>query len=204
MKKVVIVENIRTIREGIKILINRFSKFECEYSFESFDEYYGNSKLIETDILLIDFQHKGISIIDEIRKIKTDNPHVVIVLLIMNEENELIFDALANGATTYVHKNTPAQKLVKVIEDADEGMITVNSFISRKTLNYINEKKIAAIYDRKEIKLLTKITEGNNTFAIEKSLKMSCDEIRSAFKRIYEKTFYEIYLPHKQQESNRI
>ena len=195
MKKVVIVENIKTIREGIKILINRFSDFECDHSFQSFEEYYDKLNLIETDILLVDFQQKGIAIIDEIRKLKTINPQMVIVLLIMNEENELIFDALANGATTYIHKNTPAQKLVKVIEDAVEGMITVNSFISRKTLNYIQEKNIAGIYDKMEIKLLTKITEGNNTFAIEKSLKMSCDEIKTSFKKIYEKTFNKIYLP---------
>jgi len=199
MKKVVIVENIKTIREGIKILINRFSNFECINSYQNFDEYYTNFNLIETDILLIDFQNNGKTIIDEIRRLKTMNSQMVIVLLIMNEENELIFDALANGATTYIHKNTPAQKLVKIIEDAVEGMITVNSFISRKTLNYIYEKKIAGIYDRKELKLLTKITEGNNTFAIEKSLKMSCDEIKTAFKMIYEKTFNKIYLSEKQQ-----
>ncbi len=198
MKKVVIVENIKTIREGIKILINRFSKFECDHSFQNFHEYFEKFNPIETDILLIDFQQKEIVIIDEIRRLKIINPQIVIVLLIMNEENELIFEALANGATAYVHKNTPAQKLVKVIEEAAEGMITVNSFISRKTLSYINEKKIIGIYDRKEIKLLTKITEGNNTFAIEKSLKMSCAEIKIAFKLIYEKTFNEIYLPEKQ------
>lgn len=197
MKKVVIVENIKTIREGIKILINRFSNFECVHSFQSIEEYYSNLNLIETDILLIDFQHNGIAIIDEIRKLKRINAQMVIVLLIMNEENELIFDALANGATAYVHKNTPAQKLVKVIEDAVEGMITVNSFISRKTLNYIYEKNIAGIYDKKEIKLLTKITEGNNTFAIEKSLKMSCEEIKTAFRMIYEKTFNKILLSEK-------
>ena len=133
MKKVVIVENIKTIREGIKILINRFSIFECDHSFQSFQEYFENFNPNETDILLIDFQQKGVAIIDEIRRLKIINPQIVIVLLIMNEENELIFDALANGATTYVHKNTPAQKLVKVIEEAADGMITVNSFISRKT-----------------------------------------------------------------------
>ncbi|MCW8850881.1 MAG: hypothetical protein OQJ81_12945, partial [Melioribacteraceae bacterium] len=171
----------------------------CINSYQNFDEYYTNFNLIETDILLIDFQNNGKTIIDEIRRLKTMNSQMVIVLLIMNEENELIFDALANGATTYIHKNTPAQKLVKIIEDAVEGMITVNSFISRKTLNYIYEKKIAGIYDRKELKLLTKITEGNNTFAIEKSLKMSCDEIKTAFKMIYEKTFNKIYLSEKQQ-----
>ena len=197
MKNVVIVEKIKTIRDGIKILTNRFSNFECVHSFKSIEEYNASLDLVKTDVLLLDFQHKGISIIDEIRKLKTSHPQMIIVLLIMNEESELIFDALANGATTYVHKNAPAQKLVKVIEDAVDGMITVNSFISRKTLNYIIEKKIASVFDKKEIKLLTKITEGNNLFAIEKSLKMSCDEIKTSFKMIYEKTFNQIYLLQK-------
>jgi DNA-binding NarL/FixJ family response regulator len=197
MKNVVIVEKIKTIRDGIKILINSFSNFESVHSFESLDKYNSSLDSIETDVLLLDFQQKGTSIVDEIRKLKIRYPKMVIVLLIMNEENERIFDALANGATTYVHKNAPAQKLVKVIEDAVGGMITVNSFISRKTLNYIYEKKITDVFNKDEIKLLTKITEGNNTFAIEKSLKMSCDEIKSSFKMIYEKTFNQTYLPQK-------
>ena len=197
MKNVVVVEKIKTIRNGIKILINSFSSFESVHSFESLDQFNSSLDSIETDVLLLDFQQKGTSIVDEIRKLKIRHPKMVIVLLIMNEENEMIFDALANGATTYVHKNAPAQKLVKVIEDAFGGMITVNSFISRKTLNYIYEKKITDVFNKDEIKLLTKITEGNNTFAIEKSLKMSCDEIKSSFKMIYEKTFNQTYLPQK-------
>lgn len=197
MKNVVVVEKIKTIRNGIKILINSFSSFESVHSFESLDQFNSSLDSIETDVLLLDFQQKGTSIVDEIRKLKIRHPKMVIVLLIMNEENEMIFDALANGATTYVHKNAPAQKLVKVIEDAVGGMITVNSFISRKTLNYIYEKKITDVFNKDEIKLLTKITEGNNTFAIEKSLKMSCDEIKSSFKMIYEKTFNQTYLPQK-------
>ena len=189
MKKVVIVENIKTIREGIKILVNRFSSFTCEESFEDFSQFKSVIPTLKSDILLIDFQHKGISIIDEIRELKFNNPDLIIILLIMNEENELIFDALCNGATTYVHKNTPPQKLVKVIEDAVEGMININSFNARKTLKYIKENKNSSIYNRNELKLLIKITEGNNILAIEKSLKMSSDEIKVSFRNIYRKIF---------------
>ena len=70
MKKVVIVENIKTIREGIKILINRFSSFECDESFEDFSLFKENIPELKPEILLIDFQHKGISIIDEIKALQ--------------------------------------------------------------------------------------------------------------------------------------
>ena len=42
---------------------------------------------------------------------------------------------------------------------------------------------------KEELKLLQKVTEGNNLFAIEKSLKMSIDEIKINFRRIFEKLF---------------
>lgn len=197
MKKVVIVENIKTIREGIKILVNRFSNFNCKESFEDFNDFKEVAPELKPDILLIDFQHKGIKIIDEIRELKFNYPNLIIILLIMNEENELIFDALCNGATTYVHKNTPPQKLVKVIEDAVEGMIVVNSFIARKTLKLIKDKKKSVIYDRKEITLLLKITEGNNLLAIEQTLKISCNDIKLIFGEIYKKLFVNLFLNKK-------
>jgi DNA-binding NarL/FixJ family response regulator len=189
MKKVVIVEKNKTIREGIKILINRFSELECVDTFESFSLFKITLKEIKPDILLIDVLCEGVSIIDEIRKLKSSNPDLLIILLVMNEENEIIFDALLNGATAYLHKNAPSQKLVKVLEDTANGKMVINSIIARKTIRYIKKNDITGNYQSFELNLLKKVIEGNNLFAIEKSLKMSSEEIKANFRNIYGKLF---------------
>ena len=187
MKKVVIVEKVKTIREGIRILINRFSELECVETFDNFTDFKNKINKLEVDILLMDLQCDSNSVLSEINTLKLGNPNLVIIVLTLNEENEIIFDALLNGATSYIPKNSPTQKLVKVLEDAAEGKMIINSLIARKTINYIKKNQLQSSYEKKEVQLLKKVTDGNNLLAIEQSLKMSSDEIKSNFKNIYSK-----------------
>jgi len=189
MKKVVIVENIKTIREGIKIFINRFSELNCIESFSEYNQLQKDIEKINPDILLIDLHCKNIQILDEIRKLKNNYPHIIIIVLTMNEENDLLFDALSNGASAYIHKNAPSQKLIRILNEAANGKLSINSLIARRTIKYITENKIASLYHSKELNLLNKVIEGNNILAIEKSLDMSSDEIKTNFNYIYQKLF---------------
>ena len=189
MKNVVIVERIKTIREGIKILINRFSDLDCLHSFESFDVFIKNIHKTNPTILLIDLENNKLSMISKIRNLKKDFPELIVLVLVMNEESEIIFDALLNGASAYVHKNSPSQKLVKVLEDAASGKMVVNSLIARRTIKYINDNMLREKYLETELRLLERVIEGNNLFAISKSMNMNISEIKTGFRRIYTKLF---------------
>ena len=64
MPKIVIIEKIKNIREGIKIFINIFSEFECSDSFSEYNQFKKKLNEINPDILLIDINHSYISILD--------------------------------------------------------------------------------------------------------------------------------------------
>ena len=81
MKKVVIVEKVKNIRDGIKILINRFSKLDCQETFGDLVDLRKNIDQINPDILLIQLEIKDCSILDEVRELRTIKPNLKIVLL---------------------------------------------------------------------------------------------------------------------------
>ena len=189
MKKVVIVEKVKNIRDGIKILINRFSKLDCQETFGDLIDLRKNIDQINPDILLIQLELKDCSILEEVRELRTIKPNLKIVLLTLNEENDLVFEALLNGAAAYVHKNAPASKLVKVLEDASEKKMTINSLVARRIEKYIKENKLNIKLEENDMLLLQKVTEGYNLLAIEKSLKISTDNIKETFWKIFEEVF---------------
>ena len=101
----------------------------------------------------------------------------------------------------------------------DEHVVNTNSGVSSITINatpsalgdgwlggrstgvyeksrYTGDTNYGSEY-RKELKLLVKITEGNNILAIEKSLKMSCNDIKIIFSNIYKKLFADLYASKK-------
>jgi DNA-binding NarL/FixJ family response regulator len=189
MKKVVIVEKVKNIRDGIKILIHRFSKLDCQETFSDLTSLKQNLNKVNPDILLLQLELKDCSIVEEIGILRSLKPELIIVLLTLNEENELIFDAMLNGASAYVHKNAPASKLVKVLEDASEKKIMINSLIARKIEKYIKENRINGYMDGNDLKLLQKVTEGYNLLAIENSLKINSEQIKEIFWKITEQLF---------------
>lgn len=189
MSKVVIVEKNKNIRDGIRIFINRFSQLECENSYESFESFWDKIDQINTDVLLLQIELKDKKFVKRINELRNHYPNIVIVLLTMNEEDDIIYDALINGAVSYVHKNAPAQKLVKVIENAAEKKLSINSIVARKTENCIKQKNLQSVFKGKELNLLRMVTEGNNLTAIEKAYKLDSEEIKRSFWNIFNKLY---------------
>ncbi|MBI1933992.1 MAG: response regulator transcription factor [Ignavibacteriales bacterium] len=189
MKKVVIVEDVKTIREGLQTLINTSPSFKCIGTYENFENFEGEITDLNPDIILIDLDLPGISGIEGIRKLKSISEKFVIIVLTLHEENDRIFEALSAGAGNYLVKNTPPEKIISFLKDAANGKVLMSSYIARKTIDYFKKKNSLRKLDSNEIEILNKITQGNSIVAIEKSLKMSSTEIKSNFKNIYDKLF---------------
>ncbi|MCP5060982.1 MAG: response regulator transcription factor [Ignavibacteriae bacterium] len=186
MKKVIIVEDIKTIREGLKDLIDTSKNLQCIQTFENFEKLQSDIANLNPDILLIDLDLPGISGIDGIKKLNGLSKKITIIVLTLHEENERIFEALSAGASNYLVKNTPAQKMISIIEDAAEGKVLMNSFIARKTFDYFKKKRKLVLLDKHKKSILNKVVEGNNLTAIEQSMNMKISDIRRHFKGIYE------------------
>lgn len=189
MQKVVVVEKIKTIREGIKIFLDRFSNFECVASYSDFETFRDELSTTLPDIVLIDQNHKTIPVLEEISNLKKEYPNIIVVMLTMNEENDHLFDTILNGASGYINKNAPSQRLIKVLEDVSNRMVLINSLIARKIISHISNNKLQNRFNPVELLLLSNIVEGNNLLAMERSLKMSSDEIKLSFYTILSKLY---------------
>lgn len=189
MKKVVIVEDVKNIREGLKTLIDTSATFKCIATFENFEKFEKNLKNLNPDIILIDLDLPGISGIEGIEKLKSISEKFIIIVLTLHEENDRIFDALSAGASNYLVKNASPEKIINILEDAANGKVLMSSYIARKTIEFLRKKNSLQKLDKKEEEILKKITEGNSLIAIENSLKISSTEIKSSFKNIYDKLY---------------
>jgi len=189
MKKVIIVEDVKTIRNGLKDLIDTSKNLQCIQTFENFEKFQSDINNLNPDIILIDLDLPGISGIDGIKKLNGLSKKVTIIVLTLHEENERIFEALSAGASNYLVKNTPSKKMINIIEDAAEGKVLMNSFIARKTYDYFKKKRNLKTLEKNELNILKKVTEGNNLIAIENTLQISSNEIKNSFKNIYHKLY---------------
>ncbi|MBN1300024.1 MAG: response regulator transcription factor [Melioribacteraceae bacterium] len=187
MKDVIIIEDIKTIRDGLKTLINTSANLHCEYTFGNFEDFLTSSQITQPDIMLMDLNLPGTSGINGIKQIKKMFSDVTVLVLTLYEENESIFDAIMAGAVGYLVKNTPPDKMLQIIYDASEGRVLMNSYLARKTLNYFYKSKNHFDLTETEHLILKKVVEGQSLKAIENSLTIFVPDIKKYFKSIYEK-----------------
>jgi len=187
MINVAIVEDVKTIRDGIKTIVDSSNELNCVEVFESFEDFLNYPNTDNIDVILIDIILPGLSGIDGIKQLKKISNNSTIIVLTVYEENESIFEAIMAGASGYLAKNTNSTKMIQLISDAFNGKVSMNSFIARKTINYLTKQNELKSLSSSENDVLNKLVEGQSLKAIEKSLEISVDQIKNYFNSIYNK-----------------
>ena len=192
MIKVVIVEDSNTIREGLKLLINGTEGYSCVGAYSRCETLLDEIAELDIDVILMDINLPGISGIEGTRRIKKISKEITILILTVYDENELIFEALCEGASGYLVKKTPPAKLLEAIKEAHEGGSPMTSNIARKVVDYFQKnkpvKKVEEVdLTKREKEVLSGLVEGNSYKAIADNLHISVETVRFHFRNVYKK-----------------
>jgi DNA-binding NarL/FixJ family response regulator len=194
MIKVVVVEDNKNIREGLKILIDGTENYTCPAVFEDCESMIKSIKKINPHVLLMDIGLPGINGIEGIKQVKALLPDLAILVLTVYEENELVFDALCAGASGYLVKKTPPSKLLEAIKEAFEGGAPMSSHIARKVITFFQQQKKTAGKDTQSYQLTSReksilgfLVEGYSAKAISDESSISIETVRFHFRNIYKK-----------------
>ncbi|MFQ3576360.1 MAG: response regulator transcription factor, partial [Cytophagales bacterium] len=121
-KKIAIVEDNQTLREGYAFLINSSNKnFEVLNVFDSAESFFEqlNSQVFE--IVLMDIDLPGIDGIEATKKLKILCPKVEVIMLTVWQEPSKVFQALEHGASGYVLKGASGIEIISALEELVQG-----------------------------------------------------------------------------------
>lgn len=193
MIKVIVVEDIKIVREGLAALIDGTPEFTCVNAYDSCESLLLELKQIEPDVILLDIQLNGMSGIEGIGKIKEISSNINIIMLTVHEDSKNIFEALMAGATGYMLKTTPPVQIIDAIREANNGGSPMNASIANKVINLMrishsdkqSDDKID-LSDR-ETEILQKISLGTGYKKIADEMFISIHTVRYHIRNIYEK-----------------
>ena len=181
-KKVVLIEGENTVRENYKLIIDSSSQFHVAGAFTNSDSFPWLQD-IKPDIILVDVVQRTGSV-EAIRQIKKGLPKVEILVLSINEDSELVFNALKNGAIGYVSKVSNRNDVMGALEETLKGGAPMNTNIARRVIRELDVHN-RAVMGKKEAEVLVLLSNGNTQSQIAEKLTISRDEVKFVINQIY-------------------
>jgi DNA-binding NarL/FixJ family response regulator len=164
---VAIVEDHDDIREGLSALIDGAEGFRCVAAYSCAEATLEELPQLEPDVVLMDIGLPGMSGIECIPILKAQHPQMQIMMLTIYEDDDKIFNSLKAGATGYILKKTPPDKLLEAIRDLHNGGSPMSPQIACKVVQAFQQNhKPSSLVSDGQAKTLEILTAGLDYFCV--------------------------------------
>jgi DNA-binding NarL/FixJ family response regulator len=189
--KIVIVEDDKAVREGLRMLIDGSEGYRCLAACRTAEEALGCIPLQYPDVVLMDINLPGMNGIECVVCIKNSWPEIQVMMLTIFDNTEEIFKSLSAGATGYMLKKTPPARLLEAITDLVNGGSPMSGEIARKVVQTFRKPASFSISEAnltpREEEILSFLSKGYLYKEIANDLFISIETVRTHIRKIYQK-----------------
>jgi DNA-binding NarL/FixJ family response regulator len=189
--RICIVEDDDGLRESIAGFIDDTADFQCLGAFSSGEEALKHIPMLGPSVVLMDINLPGMSGIQCVKKLKEKNPEIQTLMLTVYDSSDQIFEALAAGASGYLLKSTPPEKLLDAIRDLQEGGSPMSSHIARKVVQAFQPAaRTTPLIEHlapREQEVLILLSKGYAYKQIAAQMELNVGTVNTYIRRIYEK-----------------
>lgn len=113
--RILVVDDHDLYRRGMEAVLSLEPDLEIVGEAQSADEAIRKVRELQPDLILLDLRMQGLSGIDACREIKNESFGASVVMLTASDEEDDLFSALKAGASGYVLKDEPTERIAEVI-----------------------------------------------------------------------------------------
>lgn len=182
---VVIVENYKLTRVGLRSTLNEYSHINVVGEAEDAVEGIKIIERLNPDVVLMDLGLPGMNGLEATIKLKEICPNTKVIILTSHERNEEVIAALGAGANAYCLKDITPETLSTVIKNVAMGACWVDAGVSSAALNFFPKpenitlmspsevKDARAQLTERELEVLKHLVKGKSNTEIAKELIVS-------------------------------
>lgn len=189
--RVGIVEDDPDIRLGLAEILEEEEDFECVGSFASAEDALTGLAKLNPDVVLMDVNLPRMNGIECVRRITARPNPPQIIMLTVRQDSDIIFEALAAGASGYLLKPPKAGELINALRDASAGGAPMTSSIARRVVQSFKNVRAKTSETEslapREIEVLEMLVKGYAYKEVAAELDISYSTVQSHIERIYRK-----------------
>lgn len=187
--RILIVDDEPVVRNGLLNAINQ------EPGMEVVGEAICSSDAIEKasenspDVILMDLELPDESGTDAIRRILENRPAARVLVLSAHNDDELVFGAIAAGATGYVLKGSSMEEIIQSIRAVHAGTEVISPGVAKTLVRgAITRSRLspgpAEMLSKRELEVLVLTSDGSTLQEVGEKLGLKHNTIKTYYQRI--------------------
>ncbi|MGD0500061.1 MAG: response regulator transcription factor [Bryobacteraceae bacterium] len=191
---VVLVEDHKLVRDGIKTLLERGGEFRVVGETESGADAVALCRQCEPDLVLMDIGLPGMSGIEATGELLRHCPAVKVVILSMYDDENSVVSAIRSGARAFVLKMASSSELLDALRAVAHGGSYLSSQVSDRLLTRIQRGDLEThargpleALSPRELQVLRLVAEGKTSKEVAVLLGLGLQTVRSYRKTMMKK-----------------
>lgn len=179
MTTIVLADDHHVVRQGLRALLEAEAGFSVLGEAGDGLEALQLVEQLQPNILVLDLMMPGLNGLEVTRQLSRHTPRTRIVVLSMYANEAYVLEALANGASAYVLKDSHSRDLVHAVREVAAGRRYLSPPLSDRAIEAYQAKAKAATLDRydtlttREREVLQLTAEGHTSTEIASRLGIS-------------------------------
>jgi two-component system, NarL family, invasion response regulator UvrY len=190
MKKILLVDDHKIVREGLKNLINLEKDMEVADEAASGIEAINLIRKNQYDVMVLDISMPNKNGVDTLHDLKHIAPDLPILILSGYSEEQYALNLMRSGCKGYLSKDADSDEIVIAIRTIANGKKYISSQLAElltNELSHPSDKQLHEMLSEREFQVFFKLAGGMSPTEIADELNISIKTVSTYRTRILEK-----------------